>query len=114
MLFNEVKGVTPLVQLIVSVLLYLVIFFGIAFILNMLLRSTWIMSFLYPIVVIMIIDGISTWDYFTNTSEAFQSLWNTLTSLQVADIVIITSGFVGTILSGVTIRILRKSGYRMF
>lgn len=111
---NDAKGVTPLIQLIVSVLLYFVIFFGIAFILNMLLRSTWLMSIIFPIVAILIIDGISTFDYLTNPGESFQILWDTITSLQVADYVIIGAGFAGTIVSGITIRILRKSGYQMF
>jgi len=103
-----------LIQLIVSVLLYFVIFFGIAFILNMLLRRTWLMSFLYPFVVIMIIDNISTWDYFTNTGEAFSNLVTEITSLTIADIIILGSGLIGAIVSGIVIRLLRKSGYRMF
>jgi len=103
-----------LVQLVVSVLLYFVIFFGIAFILNMLLRTTWFMSFLYPIVAILIIDGISTFDYVTNAGESFQILGETFAALQFADYLIMGAGFVGTIASGITIRILRKSGYRMF
>ena len=72
------------------------------------------MSVVYPIVAIIIIDGISTFDYLTNTGESFQILWDTLTSLQVADYIVIGSGFIGTVVSGITIRILRKSGYRMF
>lgn len=89
-------------------------FFGIAFILNMLLRSTWLMSFLYPIVAILIIDGISTFDYLTKTGESFRILGETLVALKPADYVVIGAGFVGTIVSGITIKILRKSGYRMF
>lgn len=111
---KKAGGVTTLIQLIVSVMLYFVIFFGIAFILNMLIRKTWLMSFLYPFVVVMIIDNISTWDYFTNTSESFSILGSELTSLAVADIIILASGFIGTIVSGIVIKFLRKSGYRMF
>lgn len=103
-----------MIQLVVSIMLYFVIFFGIAFILNMLLRSTWLMSFLYPFVALIIIDGISTFDYLTNTSEAFQILGDTIATLQPADYMIMGAGFIGTIVSGITIRILRKSGYRMF
>lgn len=114
MLFNAVKGATPLIMLVVSVLLYFVMFFGIAFIINMLVRTTWFMAFLYPIVAILIIDGISTFDYLTNTGEAFRIVGETLASLQSADYIIIGSGFIGTIVAGFTIRILRKSGYRMF
>lgn len=103
-----------MIQLVVSVMLYFVIFFGIAFILNMLLRRTWLMSVLYPFVALIIIDGISTWEYFRNTGEAFGILGDTIASLTAADYIIIGSGFVGTIVSGIVVRVLRKSGYRMF
>ncbi|AXI09853.1 hypothetical protein CV093_14185 [Oceanobacillus sp. 143] len=103
-----------MVQLVVSILLYFVIFFGIAFILNMLIRKTWVMSYLYPIVIILIIDNLSTWEYFTNTVNAFTALGNKLMNLTTVDIVILLSGFAGTIVSGIVIKLLRKSGYRMF
>ncbi|MGJ9457481.1 YuiB family protein [Oceanobacillus sp. CF4.6] len=103
-----------MIQLIVSVTLYFVIFFGVAFILNMLLRKTWLMSFLYPFVVIMIVDNLSTLEYFTNTGESFSQLSAEITSLAVMDIIILSSGFIGTIVSGLVIKFLRKSGYQMF
>ncbi|MBR3121005.1 YuiB family protein [Oceanobacillus profundus] len=103
-----------MIQLIVSIILYFVIFFGIAFILNMLLRRTWLMAFLYPFVVIMIIDKLSTMEYFTNTSAAFSQLGQELLSLKIADIFILSSGLAGAIVSGIVIKILRKSGYQMF
>jgi len=103
-----------LVQLIVSVLLYFVIFFGIAFILNMLLRQTWLMAVLYPIVIIIIIDNLSTWEYFTNPGQAFSELGTILANLTIADISILLAGLAGTIVSGLVIKWLRKSGYRMF
>lgn len=103
-----------MIQLIVSIFLYFVIFFGVAFILNMLLRQSWLMAFLYPFVVAIIIDNISTVEYFTNTSEAFSILGEKIMGLGAADIAILASGFVGTIVSGIVIRMLRKSGYQMF
>ncbi|WP_084268647.1 YuiB family protein [Oceanobacillus damuensis] len=103
-----------MIQLIVSIMLYFVIFFGIAFILNMLLRRTWLMAFLYPFVVIMIIDKMSTWKYFTNTGEAFAQLLSEITSLAAADVIILSSGLIGAIVSGFVIKFLRKSGYQMF
>lgn len=72
------------------------------------------MAFLYPLVVIMIIDKLSTKEYFTNTNAAFSQLGQELMSLKIADIVILASGLAGAIVSGIVIRILRKSGYRMF
>ncbi|RFA36974.1 hypothetical protein CAI16_02535 [Virgibacillus dokdonensis] len=103
-----------MIQLVVSILLYFVIFFGIAFILNMLLRTTWLMAFIYPFVVIIIVDNTATWNYFTNTSETFTKLTTRLTELTAVDISILAAGFVGTIVSGLVIRLLRKSGYQMF
>ncbi|MFD0952815.1 YuiB family protein [Virgibacillus natechei] len=103
-----------MIQLIVSVLLYFVIFFGIAFILNMLLRRTWLMACLYPIIVIMIVDNLSTWEYFTNPGEAFSTAITRFTEITAVDVTILLSGFAGTIVSGIVIRILRKSGYQMF
>ncbi|WP_337019498.1 YuiB family protein [Oceanobacillus massiliensis] len=103
-----------MIQLIVSIMLYFVIFFGIAFILNMLLRQTWLMSFLYPFVVIIIVDNISTLEYFTNTGESFNQLGAKITSLEVADVLILASGLIGTIVSGIVIKFLRKNGYQMF
>lgn len=103
-----------MVQLVVSLILYFVIFFGIAFILNMLLRKTWIMAFLYPIIILLVIDNLSTWEYITNPSGAFAALGEKLTSLTGLDIVILLSGFIGTIVAGIVIKLLRKSGYQMF
>lgn len=103
-----------LIQLIVSVLLYFVIFFGIAFILNMLIRKTWVMAWLYPIVIIMVIDNISTWEYVTSPGAAFSQLGSTLANFTIPDYIILLSGLAGTIVSGLVIKWLRKNGYRMF
>ena len=103
-----------MIQIVVSVLLYFVMFFGVAFILNMLLRRTWLMSVLYPFIALIIIDGISTMEYFTNSSEAFQLLGDKIMALAAADYIIMGAGFIGTVVSGITIKLLRKSGYRMF
>ncbi|WP_100013219.1 YuiB family protein [Lentibacillus sediminis] len=103
-----------MIQLVVSIILYFVIFFGIAFILNMLLRRTWLMAVLYPVIVIMIVDNISTWNYFTSPGEAFSAIGERLMSITAVDITILLSGFAGTILSGIVIKMLRKNGYQMF
>lgn len=80
----------------------------------MLLRQTWLMAILYPIVIIIIIDNMSTWEYLTNPGQAFSELGTILTNLTFADISILLSGLAGTIVSGLVIKWLRKSGYRMF
>lgn len=103
-----------LIQLILAVLLFFVLFFGIAFILNMLLKSTWIMTALYPFVVIMIVDKIPTSDYFLKPKHAVNMLWRGLTHLHIADVILLSSGLIGAIVAGFVIKSLRKSGYTMF
>lgn len=101
-------------QLFISMLLFIILFFGIGFILNMLLRSTWIMAIVYPLVVIMIVDEVKFFDYFLKPGMAFPALVDRLTGLAFADILILVSGFVGTIVAGIAIRMLRVRGYQMF
>ncbi|GIO28623.1 YuiB family protein [Ornithinibacillus bavariensis] len=103
-----------MIQFIVSIILFFVIFFGIAFILNMLLRRTWLMAFIYPFVVLFIVDNIAISKYFTSPGEAFSTAFSRLISITGFDFIILLSGFLGTIVSGFVIRFLRKSGYQMF
>ncbi|MDP4085656.1 MAG: YuiB family protein [Bacillota bacterium] len=100
--------------LIISVLLFFVLFFGIGFLLNMILRMTWIMTFFYPIIAILIVDKVRFIQYFTNTNSAFHSLVYRFSTLGMADIIILSSGFAGAIGAGITMKLLRKSGYQMF
>ncbi|WP_273130427.1 YuiB family protein [Metabacillus sp. HB246100] len=100
--------------LLISMLLFLVLFFGIGFLLNMLLRMSWIMAIVYPIVCIFIIDDVRFIEYFQQPSDSFQALGNKITSLALADILILSSGIAGAILAGIVIKMLRKRGYQMF
>jgi hypothetical protein len=102
------------VTLIISMLLFFVLFFGIGFLLNMLLRMSWIMAVIYPLISILIIDKVRFIEYFTNSGEAFSDLFARISSLAVADILILSSGMIGAILAGIVIRLLRKKGYQMF
>lgn len=101
-------------QFIIAIVLYFVLFFGIGFILNMLLRSTWTMAVIYPIVVFFIVDNSGLFAYFTSPGEAFSALFNNVVSLRTADVVILIAGMVGAVLSGIAIRMLRSRGYQMF
>lgn len=103
-----------MIQLIVSVLLFFVIFFGLAFILNMLLRRTWLMAFIYPFIVVIIVDKISTVEYFTDPAASFSTAFHNLMHITAVDVVILVAGFAGTIVSGFVIKFLRKNGYQMF
>ncbi|WP_108670679.1 YuiB family protein [Peribacillus acanthi] len=100
--------------LIISVVLFLILFFGIGFLLNMLFRQSWIMVIIYPLIAIYIVNDMKLINYFNTPTEAFTGIPGKVASLALADIIILLSGLVGAILSGVTIRLLRKMGYRMF
>jgi hypothetical protein len=95
-------------------LLFFVMFFGIGFLLNMLLRMTWLMAIVYPIVVLLIIDDVGFFDYFTQPGESFSMLGNTLMNLTSVDIAVLTAGFAGAVTSGIVMKVLRKMGYQMF
>ncbi|SDZ60553.1 Putative membrane protein [Evansella caseinilytica] len=101
-------------QLIIGIILYFILFFGIGFILNMLLRSTWTMAIIYPVVVFFIVDKAGIFSYFTTPGQAFSDLWSHLSALKTADIIILIAGMGGAILSGIANRMLRNRGYRMF
>ncbi|WP_153732045.1 YuiB family protein [Sporosarcina obsidiansis] len=101
-------------QVMLSILIFMVMFFGIGFLLNMLLRMTWLMAIIYPIVVIFIIDDIPMYQYVTKPGFAFSELGSNILSLHMVDIVILSSGLVGAIISGFVMKALRKQGYQMF
>lgn len=101
-------------QLLLSILLFAVLFYGVGFIINMLLKTTWLVPIFYPIIVIIMIDKMSTLDYFTEPGHAFPELGNRLASLAPSDITVLLMGFVGTIAAGITMKVLRSRGYQMF
>lgn len=75
---------------------------------------SWIMAIIYPIVSILIVDEVRFSQYFINSGAAFQELGNRFSNLALADILILSSGMAGAILAGITIKMLRNRGYRMF
>lgn len=101
-------------QFILSMLLFAVLFFGIGFIINMLLKTTWLVSVLYPIVILLIIDHVSMLSYFTAPGQAFHEVGTRLSHLAVSDWTVLGMGFVGALISGITMRMLRSRGYTMF
>lgn len=80
----------------------------------MLLRRTWLMSFIYPIIILLIVDDLSKMEYIKRPMYAITTAFSNLMQITFVDIVILTSGFVGTIVSGIVIKFLRRSGYQMF
>ncbi|MGL4521211.1 MAG: YuiB family protein [Bacilli bacterium] len=99
---------------LLSAVLFFVLFYGIGFLFNMILRTKWAMLFVYPFAIVAMIDGVATWDYVFAFSKAVQSLQAAIASLTVVDLIIFASGLVGCILAGLTMGLLRKRGYQMF
>lgn len=99
---------------IISSVLFIILFFGVGFILNMLFRKTWIMAILYPLVALYFINGAKLKEYFINPSASFQTIPNRIIDIGPADAIILLSGLIGAMASGTTIRLLRNRGYRMF
>ncbi len=81
-------------QFMISIVLFFVLFFGIGFILNMILKTTWFPLIIYVGVVIYLLFDIE--------------------SPHLVDLTVLCAGFVGAIGSGWTIQMLRAKGYRMF
>lgn len=83
-----------LLQFLISIILFFVLFFGIGFILNMILKTTWLPLVIYLGLVVYLLIRIQ--------------------SPLLVDISILCAGLIGTGGSGWTIQYLRKKGYRMF
>lgn len=81
-------------QFIIAIPLFMVLFFGIGFILNMALKTTW-----FPVYASIVL---------------FAGTWIYLQKLDVTDFVILSCGLIGAVLSSLAIKTLRQRGYRMF
>lgn len=95
-----------LIQLPIVFLLFFVLLFGIGFTLNMLLKTTYFPMYAY---------------IFAAIPGAVYYLWDgklgfidNLAAFQIPDYIPAIGGLVGAWLSGKTIDVLRKRGYKMF
>lgn len=95
-----------LLLLFVGTVLMFVLFYGLGFILNMLLKTTFFPVYAY-IVVLIALNVYWKWG-------AEGSLWTILASYSVDDYIHALGGLAGAYLSGLTLRYLRKKGYQMF
>lgn len=87
-----------ILQFIIAIPLFLVLFFGIGFILNMLIKTTWMPLVLYILLV------VGTVIYLLVNQRVPQA----------TDYVMLISGFIGAFASGWAIKTLRAKGYGMF
>lgn len=118
-MIEEIEGVNSLTllpaQVAISTVLYLILFFGMGFLLNMLFKTTWAPgAFIYPFIVIWMVSDLSLVSLIIHPIQGLSHLGVRFTELLIVDYIILSAGLVGTILSGLTIQMLRKSGYRMF
>lgn len=95
-----------LIQLPIVFLLFFVLLFGIGFTLNMLLKTTYFPMYAY---IFVAIPGAMyyLWD------EKL-SFYGNLAAFQIPDYVPAIGGLIGAWLSGKTIDVLRRRGYKMF
>lgn len=82
-------------QLIISIPLLFVLFFGLGFIFNMILRTTWFPMVIYAGIILYVGWGLSSIFSFVN-------------------MVLLLASLAGVIMGIWTIRLLRAKGYRMF
>jgi hypothetical protein len=94
-----------IMQLFIVTVLMLVLFFGLGFILNMLLKTTWLPLYMY---LVLIVGIVIYWGLGTGT------LLSNLVEYSVADYIPAISGFIGSMISGYTIQALRIRGFKMF
>src|SRR5690625_7895879 len=81
-----------MIQVIIGSVLFIVIFLGLAFILNMLLRRTWLMSILYPIIIFLVVGGVNVFKYITNPANAFSLAIENVMKINTVDIIIFAAG----------------------
>jgi hypothetical protein len=91
---------------IIGSLLCAVLFFGIGFILNMLIKTTWFPLWVFALIVV----PVGIWSLWQPSLDVGENVKSMLAS----DVVLIAAGAVGAYLSGWTIRALRRGGYKMF
>lgn len=94
-----------LMQLVIETVLMLVLFFGLGFILNMLLKTTWLPIYLY---IVLIIGVVIYWGWGSGT------LLTNLAEYKIVDYIPASSGLIGVFISGYSIRALRERGFKMF
>ncbi|MBD0383423.1 YuiB family protein [Paenibacillus sedimenti] len=92
-------------QMIIATVLMMVLFFGLGFILNMLMKTTWFPLYAYIALIIGVIiyGAMGTATFLSND-----------TGFTIVDIIPAIGGFVGAILSGSAIKALRIRGFKMF
>ncbi len=95
-----------MLQIVIAMVLFFVMMFGIGFILNMLMKTTWFPIYLFVIVLVPLYIW-STWDHAATFSA-------NLAEFTFIDWLPVVAALVGAYVSGYAIRALRIGGYKMF
>lgn len=95
-----------MIQTAIAALLIFVLVFGIGFILNMLLKTSWFPTYGYLVLVVAMI----VWFW----RKDGQSFGATMAGFGIPDYAAMIAGLIGAWLSGYTINLLRSKGYKMF
>jgi hypothetical protein len=95
-----------MIQTAIAAILIFVLVFGIGFILNMLIKTTWLPLYGY----LLLLAGTVVW-FWRRDGLAFA---DTLAGFGIPDYAAMIGGLLGAWLSGHTIRLLRAKGYKMF
>ena len=95
------------VQTIIAAVLFFVMMFGIGFILNMLLKTTWFPVILFFIVLIV----LAIWSPWSESENPTMDNIGTYTLVYYIPII---GALIGALVSGWAIKALRKGGYKMF
>ncbi|MEC0228779.1 YuiB family protein [Paenibacillus alba] len=96
-----------MLQMVIATVLMMVLFFGIGFILNMLMKTTWFPLYAF----IALVIGVVIYGSIGSGSASFLSSGENFT---IVDIVPAIGGLAGAILSGSAIKALRIRGFKMF
>ena len=80
----------------------------------MILRATWVMVIVYPIVCMLIINKASVWDYFSKPKETFSSFGTSVSHLGQADVFILSTGLIGAALAESLLRNFGKADIKCF
>ncbi|MEF2247101.1 MULTISPECIES: YuiB family protein [unclassified Paenibacillus] len=99
--------IVEVVQIIIATVLFFVMMFGIGFILNMLLKTTWFPIGLFVVVLIV----LAIWSPWDDSAKPTLENFGTYTLVYYIPI---TGALIGAYVSGWAIRALRRGGYKMF
>lgn len=103
-----------MIQVAIVTVLMFVLIFGIGFILNMLLKTTWLPIYLYGLLILFVIIWFWSKEGGSGFWREFGALAESLGGFAFPDYAAAIGGLVGAVLSGSSIRTLRAKGYKMF